>query len=244
MIKLITPQWHKPDNVMAYSSTRHGGVSLPPWHSLNPGAHCGDNPAHVAENRQRLFSAARLPSNPVWLEQVHGQQVLRLPVTPSASHQADASWTDQPGIVCAVMTADCLPVLLCNKAGNQVAAAHAGWRGLCAGILENTVASFHDKPEQLLAWLGPAIGPDVFEVGTEVRHAFMAHSSSAACAFQPYGGKYLANLYQLARLRLNACGVSEIYGGDYCTYQQAADFFSWRRDGGKTGRMVSLIWLQ
>lgn len=165
MSKLIVPQWPLPKGVAACSSTRIGGVSLPPYDSLNLGAHCGDNPVHVEENRKRLFAAGNLPSKPVWLEQVHGKDVLKLTGEPYASKRADASYSNTPGTVCAVMTADCLPVLFCNRAGTEVAAAHAGWRGLCAGVLEETVSCFADNPENILAWLGPAIGPRAFEVG-------------------------------------------------------------------------------
>ncbi|EOZ3063825.1 peptidoglycan editing factor PgeF, partial [Escherichia coli] len=164
MSKLIVPQWPLPKGVAACSSTRIGGVSLPPYDSLNLGAHCGDNPDHVEENRKRLFAAGNLPSKPVWLEQVHGKDVLKLTGEPYASKRADASYSNTPGTVCAVMTADCLPVLFCNRAGTEVAAAHAGWRGLCAGVLEETVSCFADNPENILAWLGPAIGPRAFEV--------------------------------------------------------------------------------
>ena len=167
MSKLIVPQWPLPKGVAACSSSRIGGVSLPPYDSLNLGAHCGDNPDHVEENRKRLFAAGNLPSKPVWLEQVHGKDVLKLTGEPYASKRADASYSNTPGTVCAVMTADCLPVLFCNRAGTEVAAAHAGWRGLCAGVLEETVSCFADNPENILAWLGPAIGPRAFEVGGE-----------------------------------------------------------------------------
>ncbi|EBV9336408.1 peptidoglycan editing factor PgeF, partial [Salmonella enterica subsp. enterica serovar Typhimurium] len=173
MNALIVPQWPLPKGVAACSSTRIGGVSLPPYDSLNLGAHCGDNPEHVEENRKRLFAAGNLPSKPVWLEQVHGKNVLRLTGEPYASKRADASYSNTPGTVCAVMTADCLPVLFCNREGTEVAAAHAGWRGLCEGVLEETVTCFADKPENIIAWLGPAIGPTAFEVGPEVRDAFL-----------------------------------------------------------------------
>jgi len=183
-----------------------------------------------------------LPSKPVWLEQVHGTAVLKLDGEPYASKRADASYSNTPGTVCAVMTADCLPVLFCNRDGSEVAAAHAGWRGLCAGVLEETVACFADKPENLLAWLGPAIGPDAFEVGPEVREAFMAHDAAAESAFRPQGEKYFADIYQLARQRLASVGVEHIYGGEHCTFSQQDDFFSYRRDK-TTGRMASFIWL-
>ena len=209
---------------------------------MNLGAHCGDNSEHVEENRARLFAAAGLPSKPVWLEQVHGTAVLKLDGEPYASKRADASYSNTPGTVCAAMTADCLPVLFCNRDGSEVAAAHAGWRGLCGGVLEETVACFADKPENLLAWLGPAIGPEAFEVGPEVREAFMAHDAEAERAFRPQGEKYFADIYQLARQRLASVGVEHIYGGEHCTFSQQSDFFSYRRDK-TTGRMASFIWL-
>lgn len=242
MTKLIVPQWPLPPGVRACSSTRIGGVSQAPYDSLNLGAHCGDNQADVDENRARVYQAAGFPQQPVWLEQVHGRDVLKLTGEPQASKRADAAWTDQRGAVCAVMTADCLPVLFCNKAGTEVAAAHAGWRGLCDGVLEETVASFTDAPENIIAWMGPAIGPTAFEVGAEVREAFMARDAQAVNAFVPKGEKYMANLFELARQRLGNVGVTQLYGGDRCTYSEPDEFFSWRRDR-TTGRLASFIWL-
>jgi len=242
MTELIVPEWPLPPGVVACSSTRIGGISSGPYASLNLGAHCGDNLDDVEENRRRLFADARMPSAPVWLEQVHGEAVLRLRDEPYASKRADASWSDTPGLVCAVMTADCLPVLFCNQAGSEVAAAHAGWRGLCGGVLEQTVAHFKDRPENIMAWLGPAIGPQAFEVGNDVRDAFIAKDNSAERAFRPVGEKYFADIYQLARQRLNNAGVTKIYGGDRCTFTEKRDFFSYRRDR-ITGRMASFIWL-
>ncbi|MDN8602284.1 purine nucleoside phosphorylase YfiH [Citrobacter sp. S2-9] len=242
MSTLIVPQWPIPEGVAACSSTRIGGVSLPPYHSLNLGAHCGDNLEHVEENRKRLFTAGNLPSKPVWLEQVHGKDVLKLTGAPYDSKRADASYSNTSGTVCAVMTADCLPVLFCNRAGTEVAAAHAGWRGLCEGVLEETVACFADKPANIMAWLGPAIGPAAFEVGPDVRDAFMAKDAKAQAAFLPRGEKYLADIYQLARQRLANLGITNIYGGDRCTYSESETFFSYRRDK-TTGRMASFIWL-
>lgn len=242
MSELIIPRWPLPKGVAACSSTRIGGVSQPPYDSLNLGAHCGDNPEHVAENRRRLFAAGALPSSPVWLEQVHGTTVLSLDGGPYASKRADASYSRTPGTVCAVMTADCLPVLFCNLDGTEVAAAHAGWRGLCEGVLEETVSHFSDKPGNILAWLGPAIGPTAFEVGPEVREAFMAKDAQADAAFRAQGEKYFADIYQLARQRLANVGVERVYGGEYCTHSQPETFFSYRRDG-TTGRLASFIWL-
>ncbi|EOW6517456.1 purine nucleoside phosphorylase YfiH [Cronobacter dublinensis] len=241
-MKLITPQWPLPPGVAACSSNRHGGVSLPPYDALNLGAHCGDNPEHVEENRRRFYQAANFPGAPVWLEQVHGKEVLHLTGGPYASKRADASYTRKRGTVCAVMTADCLPVLFCDTAGREVAAAHAGWRGLCEGVLEETVSCFEAAPATIQAWLGPAIGPQAFEVGPEVRDAFIAKDAAAAEAFRPHGEKYLADIYLLARQRLASMGVTAVYGAERCTHSESHDFFSYRRDG-TTGRMASFIWL-
>lgn len=242
MTKLIVPEWPISEGVAACSSTRIGGVSKGAWESLNLGAHCGDNADHVDENRMRMFAEGGLPSKPIWLEQVHGIDVLRLTGEPYASKRADASYSNTPGTVCAVMTADCLPVLFCNRAGTEVAAAHAGWRGLCAGVLEETVACFADHPDNIIAWLGPAIGPLAFEVGPEVREAFIDKDPQAVSAFQAVGQKYMADIYQLARQRLNNVGVTQLFGGDRCTFTETGDFFSYRRDK-TTGRMASFIWL-
>ncbi|HGK7508115.1 purine nucleoside phosphorylase YfiH [Kluyvera cryocrescens] len=242
MTKIIVPEWPLPTGVAACSSTRIGGVSQGAWDSLNLGAHCGDNLEHVEENRKRMFAAGKLPSKPVWLEQVHGKDVLHLTGAPYASKRADASYSNTPGTVCAVMTADCLPVLFCNRAGTEVASAHAGWRGLCDGVLEETVACFNDSAENILAWFGPAIGPQAFEVGPEVREAFMAKDAKAVDAFRPVGDKYFADIYLLARQRLANMGVTAVFGGDRCTFSEKDDFFSYRRDR-TTGRMASFIWL-
>lgn len=242
MFKPEVPHWPAPPNVRALQTTRSGGVSRAPYASLNLGDHVGDDPAAVVLNRQRL--EALLPGPPLWLQQVHGVVVVDGDhALPGAA--ADAAVTRLPGRVCGVMTADCLPVLLCDRQGSVVAAAHAGWRGLCAGIVENTVKAMGVPGEGLLAWLGPAIGPEAFEVGGEVRTAFIAHHPRAEAAFRPgREGKWLADIYQLARQRLEDCGVmpDTIYGGDRCTVNEAEAFFSYRRDG-VTGRMGSFIWL-
>ncbi|MGC6389764.1 purine nucleoside phosphorylase YfiH [Ewingella sp. S1.OA.A_B6] len=243
MSPLILPQWPQPATVRSCTTTRQGGVSLPPYGELNLGLHVGDDPHAVNANRLSLIDLAGLPAAPHWLEQVHGTDVVRLtkstPYLPT--FVADAAYTNQPGVVCAAMTADCLPVLFSNRAGNEVAAAHAGWRGLCAGILEKTVAEFSTKPSDIIAWLGPAIGAQQFEVGGEVREAFISVDSQASAAFQPAGSKFMANIYHLARLRLISCGVTHIYGGEYCTVTDNTTFYSYRRDI-KTGRLASLIW--
>jgi len=241
-MKPVIPDWSLPANVRACSSTRSGGVSHAPWSSLNLGAHVGDDPQNVQTNRQRLVEALDLPSMPVWLEQVHGTDVLRLNGHPPSSLRADAVYTSKPGVVCAVMTADCLPVLFCSADGKEVAAAHAGWRGLCSGVLEATLDAFSASAGEITAWLGPAIGPNAFEVGPEVREAFCAVDPAAGSAFRAAGEKFYADLWMLATQRLNAAGVRCIRGGGDCTHTQEEQFFSFRRDG-VTGRMASFIWL-
>lgn len=237
----IVPDWPAPARVRALVTTRGGGVSLPPYASLNLGDHVGDDPAAVAANRALLGRS--LPAEPLWLSQVHGTAVADADRDPPGSI-ADASVARRPGTVCAVLTADCLPVLLCDREGSVVGAAHAGWRGLCEGVLEAVVGAMGVEPERLLAWLGPAIGPAAFEVGDEVRAAFIARDPAAAGAFRPgaTAGKWLADLYALARQRLAGCGVADVYGGGLCTVSDAGRFFSYRRDGA-TGRFASLVWI-
>ncbi|WP_343554884.1 purine nucleoside phosphorylase YfiH [Pantoea sp.] len=242
MSEWIIPNWPAPQRVRACSTTRLGGVSAAPWNSLNLGTHVGDVEAHVVQNRQRVVEQLALAAMPQWLDQVHGQDVVRLPAD-ARLPRADAAITRESGVVCAVMTADCLPVLFCSKDGSEVAAAHAGWRGLCNGVLEQTLAQFHCSPADIHAWLGPAIGPLAFEVGAEVRSAFMAVDAQAKAAFRPAGEKYFADIWLLARQRLQAAGVHSITASSRCTFQQSADFFSFRRDG-ITGRMATLVWLR
>lgn len=236
---LLTPDWPAPASVRACVTTRQGGVSLPPFDTFNLGDHVGDDPAAVAQNRLRL--SGEFDIQPAWLKQVHGLAVAD--ADPSRVVEADASWTDRPGIACTVMTADCLPVLFCDQAGTQVAAAHAGWRGLAGGVLEATLDRFDVPPAQVLVWLGPAIGPQAFEVGLEVRDAFTAVHPEAARAFvdgeRP--GKLMADIYALARIRLAARGVTAVYGGGLCTVSDER-FFSYRRTP-QGGRFASLVWL-
>jgi YfiH family protein len=239
----IVPRWPAPANVSACVTTRNGGVSQGPYQSLNLGDHVGDDPQSVAQNRALLQEALALPSAPVWLEQVHGTGVIELPYAGARPPQADGSFSRAVGAVCTVMTADCLPVLLCDKQGTVVAAAHAGWRGLAAGVIEQTIAAMEAAPDSLLAWLGPAIGPQAFEVGEDVVEAFVADNKDARLAFQQTSqDRWLADIYQLARLRLGTMGVVNISGGEYCTFQDSDRFYSFRRDK-LTGRMASLIWL-
>lgn len=236
----ITPDWPAPANVKALQTTRAGGVSTGRYASLNLGDHVKDDPLHVAHNRQSL--SPLLPTEPVWLQQVHGIRVIDAG-TSSCLETADASFATRKEVVCVTMTADCLPVLLCDDAGTVVAAIHAGWRSLCDGVIEATVAAMPVQASHLMAWLGPAIGPDAFEVGGEVREQFIAKDARAETAFRPHGDKWLGDLYTIARQRLQALGVSRIDGGGLCTYSEPEAFFSFRRDGD-TGRMATLIWLE
>ena len=246
-LKWLVPDWPAPAQVRAVSSLRSGGVSGSLYQGLNLGDHVNDDPAAVRENRSRLTQALKLPSTPCWLTQVHGVTVVNVARIQASAVEADAAMTTQAGIVCAVLTADCLPLLFCDRQGSRVAAVHAGWRGLAAGIVEAAVQALDVPANELLVWLGPAIGPAVFEVGAEVRNAFMVYDGEAQQAFQIRDqngkqGRYLADIYLLARLRLQRLGVESIYGGHWCTYSQPDDFYSFRRDG-VTGRQASLIWI-
>jgi YfiH family protein len=245
--QVVTPDWPAPPAVSAAFTLRLGGVSAAPFDSLNVGAHVGDAAAAVTENRRRVRSHLRLPAEPSWLEQVHGIEVADLDALTgqaSAPHlRADAAIARRAGSVCVMQVADCLPVLLAARDGCAVAAAHAGWRGLAAGVLEATVARLAVAPSGLIAWLGPAIGPAHFEVGGEVRAAFLAHDAAAAAAFTANTrGRWQCDLTALARRRLTAAGVTAVFGGGWCTYSDPLRFFSYRR-AGPCGRMAALIWL-
>ena len=240
-LEIIQPDWNAPGNIVACTTTRQGGYSQGKWASLNLANHVGDDPVMVSKNRTLLSESLQLPSEPVWLEQVHGCDVA-MADSAIATPACDASFTQQPDVVCAVLTADCLPLLLCNEEGDRVAAVHAGWRGLSAGVIEQAVKQMACPGESVLAWLGPAIGPDVFEVGAEVREMFIGLEHQASNAFKEHGDKWLCDIYQLARQRLANLGVSQIAGGDYCTYHDIERFYSYRRDG-TTGRMASLIYI-
>ena len=242
-MKLIEADWPAPAHIRALTTTRQGGVSEAPFNSLNMGDHVDDAPHAVAANRQQLLATLGLDTPPQWLQQVHGTDVVEA-LPDGEVRIADACWSEQPGQGCIVMTADCLPVCFTDRTGSRVAAAHAGWRGLCNGVLENTLAQFAD-PAEVMVWLGPAIGLDAFEVGEEVREQFCRRQASAAAAFRPVpgkDGKWLADIYQLARLRLQAAGVNSIHGGGFCTFTDSARFFSYRREA-RTGRMATLIWI-
>lgn len=236
----IVADWPAPAGIRAGVTTRRGGVSRGPFASFNLAAHVGDDPAAVDQNRARLCQLLQLPAEPRWLNQVHGIQVC---TDTAPGTTADASVSRQPGQVCVVLTADCLPVLFCDKAGQVVAAAHAGWRGLAAGVVVETVHRMGVDAGNLLAWLGPAIGPQAFEVGEEVRSAFLALGPEYARAFKAHTtGKWWMDIYAAARLQLAGLGLTGIYGGGECTVTDADRYYSYRRDR-ETGRMASLIWM-
>jgi hypothetical protein len=238
---MIEPDWPAPPRVRAVSTQRSGGISGGAYTSLNLAAHVGDDPRRVAANRRALTEALGLAGEPAWLTQVHGTTIVDL--DSEAAGEADGAVTGRAGKVCVVMTADCLPVLLTNRAGSRVAAAHAGWRGLLAGVLPATVRRLGGPPEEILAWLGPAIGPASYEVGPELKAAFDAADPGSERYFQPgRGDRWLADLYGLARSSLCAAGVTTIHGGGFCTYAESERFFSHRRQA-PCGRMATLIWL-
>lgn len=239
MLDLIRPDWPAPANVKAFTTTRRGGFSQGAWRSLNLGDRCGDNPAHVEKNRKLLRS--ELPAEPHWLKQVHGKRVVSCDEAQDLEPEADAVIGTKAGQVCAVLTADCLPVIFCNNTGTKIAAAHAGWRGLAEGVLEATVRAMQCDPKELIVWLGPAIGPKAFEVGYEVYQSFVEINAANKVAFEAYRDRWLADLYELSRLALSRLGVNQVYGGQYCTHSEQDKFFSYRRDG-QSGRMATVIW--
>ncbi|MEB0076790.1 peptidoglycan editing factor PgeF [Pseudomonas sp. CCI3.2] len=239
MTEWLIPDWPAPANIKSCVTTRAGGVSLAPFDSFNLGDHVDDDPDAVAANRFRLKS--HLGIQPAWLSQVHGVEVVH--ADPRRVIAADASWTDTPHVACTIMTADCLPVLFCDRSGTRVAAAHGGWRGLAAGILEATVVQMAVPASEIIVWLGPAIGPQAFEVGPEVREAFISTHPETLDAFLPSvnDGRFMADIYALARLRLAACGVIAVYGGGFCTVNDPR-FYSFRRSA-RAGRFASLVWI-
>ena len=243
--KLWLPaDWPAPANVHAGTSWRQGGISQGTYTSLNLAMHVDDDARAVRENRRRLG----LPAEPIWLNQVHGLAVVNVGMAakqkPVQGIEADAAYTDKAGVICAVLTADCLPVLICDRLGHRVAAVHAGWRGLAAGIIEHNLTALELPSDQVVAWWGPAIGPNAYEVGEEVREAFLQNDADAHRAFRPgRPGHWWMDIYQLARQQLAQRGVTEVYGGDRCTWQEADSFYAFRRDGA-TGRMASVIWFE
>lgn len=243
-LQLIYPDWPAHGSVCAVATTRQGGCSADAYASLNLGEHVGDNPRMVMRNREILQSSIQLPAAPCWLTQVHGSNVVRAD-DGAGSVDADAAWTDTPGVVCAVLTADCLPVLFCARDGARVAALHAGWRGLCAGVLEQMAGNFllaDIPPDDILVWLGPAISPDAYEVDATVRDVFLRREPVCESSFTPTRrGHWNLNLYAAARAVLAAQGVMHVSGGDLCTYHDQR-FYSHRRDF-RCGRQATLIWL-
>lgn len=244
--ELIRPDWPAPARVRVVSTTRAGGRSADAYASLNLALHVGDEPERVRDNRGLLRAAAGLPAEPLWLEQVHGIEVATHAGpdgSAAAPPRADAAVAFEPGRVCAVMTADCLPVVFADRAGTRVGVAHAGWRGLAGCVLEATIAALRVPPSDLLAWLGPAIAQPAFEVGPEVRQAFVERWPAATACFEPNSaGRFQADIYALARLALAAAGVGAVYGGGWCTHREAGRFFSFRREA-RTGRQATLAWL-
>ena len=235
----LEPDWPAPANIRAATTLRTGGVSKHPFTSLNPATHVGDNPESVMKNREIIKTMLDLPTEPIWLKQTHSNRAIAATIN-NEPLDADASFTNQPGVVCAVMTADCLPLLVCSTDSSEVAAIHAGWRGLVDGIIDHTIAALQNK--DLLVWLGPAIGPKQFEIGDEVRAAYLAKSAEYNSAFKPRSSnKWLADIYQLARINLAMLGIDNVYGGGFCTATDHEHFYSYRRDN-KTGRMATLIW--
>ncbi|NNL94811.1 MAG: peptidoglycan editing factor PgeF [Xanthomonadales bacterium] len=239
MTQYLEADWPAHSRVRTLVSTRAGGVSTGAWASFNLGLQCGDKEQSVLENRRRLRT--RLPAEPAWLRQVHGRDVASW-TDAQAGVEADAIITGQSKQVCVILTADCLPVLVADVDGRQVAAIHAGWRGLAAGIIEHTIKSMPVAPDRLMAWLGPAISSCHYQVGEEVRAAFLERSVNFSSAFVPDGDRWKADLYQLARQQLQLAGVKSVHGGNYCTFGEPDRFYSYRRDG-QTGRMASLVWL-
>ena len=238
----LVPDWPAPARVRAFVTTRAGGTSEGEYASMNLGMNSGDDAARVAANR--AVARSHLPGEPAYLAQVHGIDVVNVDEPAGERARADAAVATKPGRVAVVLTADCMPLFLCERGGRSVAVAHAGWRGMAAGVVENAVRALRCEPRDVLAWMGPTIGPDAFEVGPEVREAFMARDTGAAQAFRPGApGKYLADLYHLARQRLAAAGVTHVDGGGFCTFHEPERFFSYRRVP-KSGRMGAFIWIE
>ncbi len=242
----LVPDWPAPANIHAATTLRTGGVSKEPYLSLNPAIHVNDLIERAIQNRKIISDMLNLPSEPVWLDQIHSNRIIKAEQT-VMPQQADASYSSDSGVVCTIMTADCLPLLICSKDGEKIAAIHAGWRGLLSDVITHSISELISQPpltklNELLVWLGPAIGPNCFEIGIEVHEAFIDKSKIYEKAFKiQNNGKYLADIYQLARIELNALGITDIYGGTYCTMTEKERFFSYRRDN-QTGRMATLIW--
>ena len=241
--RYILADWPAPAHIKAFVTTRRAGLSKGVFSSFNMGLYSGDDPSVVQQNRQLLVSDWQLPGAPHWLKQVHGVDVVQAQLN-GQEQEVDASFSTTPGVACVALAADCLPVLFTDKAGTVVAAAHAGWKGLASGVLEETVLAMKTPASDIMAWLGPAIGPDHFEVGPEVRERFVSLMAEASTAFKPgEGDRWYADIYELARLRLQKLGICDIYGGGFCTVSQSDLFFSYRRDGKASGRMAAGVWI-
>ena len=240
---LIQPEWPAPQQIIAHTTTRNQGISLSPYDSFNLAAHVGDNIDHVTHNRKALEDTLELNYSIQWLKQVHSNHAINFDAPP-CNTQADACFTQACHKVCAVLTADCLPILICNDSGTEVAAIHAGWKGLLAGIIENTISQLNSAAGRLYAWLGPAIGPQAFQVNDRIRLDFIQKIEQNKLAFQQISGDWFADIYELGRIALKSVGVNQIYGGDFCTVSDSARFYSYRRDGENTGRMASLIYIK
>jgi len=243
MMKCVTANWTAPTHVKGFTTTRIGGMSQGEFQGFNPAFHVGDNEKSVEENRKLLKNHLNLPGEPCWLTQEHTNIVVNADPNSQQPPVADASYTNQKNRVCVVMTADCLPILITNKEGSEIASIHGGWRGLLGGIIDNTLQKFKSPPEDLIVWLGPAIGPEIFELGDEVREQFVSTYPESSKAFKPFQDKWLGNIYLLARQQLKNKGVEAIFGGDFCTYSNSELFFSYRRDK-ITGRMATLVWIE
>lgn len=245
MIKsmFLQPEWPAPTTIKAFTTLRLGGVSLPPYNAFNLACHVDDSIEYVLKNRLILQENLKLPSEPIWINQIHSNIVVPA-LKENRDKQADASYTGLSNTVCAILTADCLPILLCNRQGTYVSAIHAGWRGLSNGIIDNILYTIPCAAQDLVVWLGPAIGPEQFEVGDDVRDLFLKNDQNSTIAFKPSkNNRWLCDIYAIARLQFKKHHITQIYGGEYCTYSDPAKFFSYRRDGAKTGRMASLIWI-
>ncbi len=242
MKNILIPDWPAPKQIKTFNTTRLDGFSSAPYASFNLGNHVGDKPENVLKNRNHLKKILNLPAEPIWLNQTHSTDIYKIDNEILPNH-ADGSYTCSKNKVCAVLTADCLPILLCDLSGKQIAAVHAGWRGLAAGVIESALNCFNHNSEKIIAWIGPAISHKFYEVGADVRNKFIEINPDFDIAFQAYKpAKWLADMNLIARMRLESSGVSKIYGGNLCTYHDAEKFFSFRRDG-QTGRMASLIWI-
>jgi len=240
----ICPDWPAPDHIKAYTSTRVNGHSKAPFDSFNLALHVQDDPKTVGKNRQQLVTELALPHEPIWLEQVHGTAVISINSSLKGALTADAAVAHEPNRVCTVLTADCLPVLLCDVDGKAVAAIHAGWRGLLAGVIDATVEALSIPPENILAWLGPAIGPEAFEINEEIRYLYIDRDKNNVSAFHKRNNSWYGDLYELARINLSRFDITRVSGGNLCTYHDKQQFFSYRRAKGPTGRMATMIWIE